>query len=171
ILKQADRQVRSRFKGISNDGASPMNRAVPNNQNAVPDHIDLAAEKQLIHDGIATLPEAQSQAVSLHYLDGYSQKEISSLLQLPLTTIKKRLYDARVNLKRQLILMNENTNSIQEKNSKAQLIAFYIALRANDLTTLKKQLKSNPDLVDALSEWTRKIILNRRLLSGHKQRN
>ncbi|MEM9775638.1 MAG: sigma-70 family RNA polymerase sigma factor, partial [Chloroflexota bacterium] len=154
VLKQADRQLRSRFKGKASDLGSQLDHMPVDNQKTVSEQVDATAEKQFIYDGIALLPEAQSQAISLHYLNGYSQKEISSLLQLPITTIKKRLHDARVNLKRQLILMNKDTNITQEKDSKAQLIAFYIALRANDLTTIKKQLKANPELVNVLSEWT-----------------
>ncbi len=92
--------------------------------------------------------------ISLHYINGYSQKEIATLLQLPITTIKKRLYDARINLKRHLSLMNNETNLSQNKNENAVRIAFYIALRANDFTTIKKHLHSHPELVNKLTEWT-----------------
>ncbi len=153
VLKQADRQLRSKFKRRATHALSDIHLSKPDFYVPVADQVSQAAEKQIIHTGIASLPDRQSQVVSLHYIDGLSQKEISLFLELPISTIKKRLHDARINLKRQLNLMNTETNTSQLKDSKAQLILFYIALRANDLTTIKKQLKAQPDLVNVLSEW------------------
>ena len=44
---------------------------------------------------IDVLPEADRLPVMLFYLAGYAQQEIATIMELPLTTIKKRLFHAR----------------------------------------------------------------------------
>ena len=48
------------------------------------------------------LPEGQRVALTLLYIDGYSQGEISSFLQVPVGTVKSRLYAARKRLKERM---------------------------------------------------------------------
>ena len=50
-------------------------------------------------EAIQALPEREQVVTKLFYLNGYSQKEIAKLLELPLTTVKKRLQYARRHLK------------------------------------------------------------------------
>jgi len=51
---------------------------------------------------INALPIEQKMVLKLFYLNGYSLKEISSILRKPVGTIKSRLFTARENLKKQL---------------------------------------------------------------------
>ena len=48
------------------------------------------------------LPPHERLALRLFYWEGYSYREISGLLGLPLSTVKKRLYSARQRLKTML---------------------------------------------------------------------
>jgi hypothetical protein len=48
---------------------------------------------------IQALPEREQIVTKLFYLNGYSQKEIAKLLQIPVTTVKKRLQYARQHLR------------------------------------------------------------------------
>ena len=48
---------------------------------------------------VQALPEKEQVVTQMFYLNGYSQKEIARLLELPLTTVKKRLQYARRNLR------------------------------------------------------------------------
>jgi RNA polymerase sigma factor (sigma-70 family) len=48
---------------------------------------------------IQALPEQEQIVTKMFYFKGYSQKEIARRLQIPLTTVKKRLQYARQNLK------------------------------------------------------------------------
>jgi RNA polymerase sigma factor (sigma-70 family) len=61
------------------------------------------AEQHIRDDRIRTavqdLPEHERVVTELFYLNGYSQQEIAEYLQLPLTTIKKRLQYAREHLR------------------------------------------------------------------------
>src|SRR5215211_8291394 len=60
--------------------------------------------QQRVRGAINALPEADQLPVMLFYLAGYAQQEIATIMELPLTTIKKRLFHAR---QRMRTLMDE----------------------------------------------------------------
>jgi RNA polymerase sigma factor (sigma-70 family) len=54
------------------------------------------------HDAVAalrSLPEDQREAMALFYVDGYSQQEIAKFLEIPVNTLKARLFRSRARLK------------------------------------------------------------------------
>jgi RNA polymerase sigma factor (sigma-70 family) len=55
-----------------------------------------------IHGALGALPLHQRVPAELHYLDGYSLQEISSALDVPVTTLKKRLHAARGRMRRRM---------------------------------------------------------------------
>ncbi len=61
--------------------------------------------KDKVMAAIQALPENEQIVTKMFYLKGYSQKEIAGLLELPLTTVKKRLQYARRNLKSIMVSM------------------------------------------------------------------
>lgn len=61
--------------------------------------------KERVMTAVQALPEKEQVVTQLFYLNGYSQKEIARLLELPLTTVKKRLQYARRNLRGILVSM------------------------------------------------------------------
>lgn len=61
--------------------------------------------KERVMTAVQALPEKEQIVTKLFYLNGYSQKEIARLLELPLTTVKKRLQYARQNLRGILVSM------------------------------------------------------------------
>ena len=52
---------------------------------------------------ITALPEHQRTVVTLFYINEYSQREISAFLEIPVATVKTRLYAARKRLKEEMI--------------------------------------------------------------------
>nr|HPJ03155.1 RNA polymerase sigma factor [Candidatus Limiplasma sp.] len=52
-----------------------------------------------LRDALARLPETYRLPLLLHHMNGYSLKEISSILHLPVSTLKGRLYEGRKQLK------------------------------------------------------------------------
>jgi RNA polymerase sigma factor (sigma-70 family) len=58
---------------------------------------------------IRGLPDSQREATTLFYINGYSQKEIAEFLEVPVTTVQKRLYDSRKRLKERMVGMVEKT--------------------------------------------------------------
>ena len=61
--------------------------------------------QQAVQGALLLLPEAQQQVIVLFYIADYSQKEISLFLDLPLTTVKKRLHDGKRRLKERMLTM------------------------------------------------------------------
>lgn len=61
--------------------------------------------KERVMAAVLALPEKEQIVTKLFYLNGYSQHEIARLLELPLTTVKKRLQYARQNLKGIMVSM------------------------------------------------------------------
>src|SRR5688572_21719153 len=64
---------------------------------------DVVAEKQQLLDrvliAIKSLPENQRLVTTLFYVDGYTQADISDFLEVPVSTVNKRLHVARNKLK------------------------------------------------------------------------
>ena len=59
---------------------------------ALPDELLAEKERQIrVRSALADLPEDQRQVVTLAYLEGLSQSEISTRLNLPLGTVKSRM--------------------------------------------------------------------------------
>ncbi len=52
---------------------------------------------------VRALPEHEKEVTEMFYLGGYSQKEIAKMLELPLTTVKKRLQYARKHLRQIMV--------------------------------------------------------------------
>ena len=68
------------------------------------DHLELAAsgrEAQVL-EAVLALPERYKTAVYLYYYEGYSLKEIASILDCPQATVRTRLARARKQLKQML---------------------------------------------------------------------
>jgi RNA polymerase sigma factor (sigma-70 family) len=62
-----------------------------------------AERSAFVRSALASLPRHEQEIVALFYGCGYSYKEVSALLKIPLTTVKKRLHSARQKIKMQLL--------------------------------------------------------------------
>ena len=65
--------------------------------------------QEKVMEAIRALPEHQRMATMLFYINGYSQKDIAEFLEVPITTVKKRLHSARRRLKERMMIMVETT--------------------------------------------------------------
>jgi RNA polymerase sigma factor (sigma-70 family) len=71
-------------------------------------------ERQIrVYAAIQALPEAERVATALFYISDYSQNDIAAFLEVPVTTVKKRLYSARRKLRERMVDMVRE--SLQEK--------------------------------------------------------
>lgn len=96
VLSQCSRLTRNRELLTSNIEYSANIAA----GDASPDQsIEDTELKNRVLQAIDALPEKEQMVTRLYYLYGYSQKEISRLLAVPVTTVKKRLQYARGNLR------------------------------------------------------------------------
>lgn len=65
--------------------------------------------QETVLEAIRTLPEHQRAATTLFYINGYSQQEVADFLEVPVTTVKKRLHDARTKLRTRMMDMVDET--------------------------------------------------------------
>ena len=65
-------------------------------------HSETAEETRLLAEAIAALPSSLSRVVVLHYLDGLDYAQVARSLDLPVSTVKGRLFASRTRLRRQL---------------------------------------------------------------------
>lgn len=72
---------------------------IPDIENEPAQVYERTAEQEAILHAIEQLPEQYSLVLKLRHLKGYSYDEIGGLLDLPLGTIKSRIYRARRELK------------------------------------------------------------------------
>lgn len=79
-------------------------------QHPSPDQALEASEmKARVLEAISALPIDQREATTLFYINGYSQTQVAEFLEVPLTTVKKRLHDSRRKLKEDMMDMVEKT--------------------------------------------------------------
>jgi len=93
-----------------------------------PEDIAVKGEVQAsVRSALASLPRHEQLVAALFYGCGYSYNEVSALLKIPLTTVKKRLHSARQKLRMQLqaTLRDEieNANARPGSNDEAAEIA------------------------------------------------
>lgn len=101
VYKQCDRLRRNRHSTL------PLEEA-PEPVSSLPDpltSLERAERAQMVHQAIQGLPPHQREAVALFYISAYSQKEIALFLDVPLTTVQKRLHDARKLLRKRMLIM------------------------------------------------------------------
>ena len=63
---------------------------------------DTRMEEDGLKEAIDALPEKLRTPLLLHYMEGFSEKEIAGILGVPATTVKSRLYRARRMLEQEL---------------------------------------------------------------------
>ena len=95
--KSADwiRRARRRRRIARLDDVAPP--AQPTDRDA-----DRRADAGNVRNALAGLSDAQRIALTLHYLDGLSVAEIAEVLDIPVGTVKSRLYHGRAELRRRL---------------------------------------------------------------------
>lgn len=153
LIKHSDRQIRGRrVSAISFEEATWL-------PSEMPEPAFLVEQGQMVHTvqaAVAALPQEQRLVTTLFYVQGYSQKEIAQFLELPVTTIKKRLYTARQSLKERMITMLQDhlrENKPSQSEAFARKVQFFIALRANDLGQVKKLAAEDPTLLHLKTTW------------------
>ena len=72
-------------------------------------HPERSELQERVLDAIRGLPAGQREATTLYYINGYSQNEIAEFLEVPVTTVQKRLHDSRKKLKERMLGMVEET--------------------------------------------------------------
>jgi len=153
VVKRGDRLIRGKsFALVPIEAAGAL-------ASDMPDPASLAEARELqarVQAAVADLSDQDRQVVLLFYMAGYSQREIAALLELPLTTIKKRLFDARRRLRTRLDDLVREQWQAQRPSHDAQfvrLVQFFIAVRLGDLAKVGAFLDADPTLLNAQERW------------------
>lgn len=96
VLTECHRLTRGKRLRVSSldDGASVL--SIFDNPQTT---IERNEQKKAVFAAVEKLPENERIIVALFYLKEHSQSDISQFLEIPLTTVAKRLYSARVRLR------------------------------------------------------------------------
>jgi RNA polymerase sigma factor (sigma-70 family) len=113
-----------------------------------------AAEKRETNDkilrAIDSLPDQERVATMLYYIGGYAQQEVAEFLDVPVTTIKKRLYSARNHLREMLIDLVEDSlrecRPSRDELFSTSVIEILRAARSGDAPKVRQLLEKDPRL-------------------------
>ena len=105
VLKYCDRATRGKkLVTIGLECAAEVRSMAPGPD----DELHRKELRRRVLDAIQALPQHQRATTQLFYVDGYSQKEVAEFMEVPLTTVKKRLHDARKRLKTSMLYIEED---------------------------------------------------------------
>lgn len=157
VFKQSDRFSRSKHSPtIPLEYAYDVSMADYN----LTTFIEERERDELVRKAIEDLPEHERVVILLFYTTGYPLKNIAEFLEVPVTTIKKRLHDARSHLKVRLpeivrdSLYEQRQTMPDHYSEKIQLL---IAIRTDNIGRVKALLNQNPMLVNAKVERNESI--------------
>jgi RNA polymerase sigma factor (sigma-70 family) len=152
ILKQADRLTRAkRLISSSLEALAdvPMHTADP---------AEIAETNEVraqVRRALFDLPERQRIVIVLFYGTGYTLKDIAAFLDVPVTTVKKRLYDGRQWLKEKLIDDMRDVLQVQRPSISDTFpikVRLLLSARLGDIDHVKQLLARNPLLLNMKSD-------------------
>jgi len=167
VFKHCDRMTRGRAVGLV-----PLD-SVEETPSLRPDQSE-ALERQEMRDHVwattDSLPKHERTAVILYYLSGYSYQEVSAFLDVPVTTIKKRLFSARRRMRE--MLMGAVADGLRARRPSRDdhfaesVMEMLRAARSGDLPRVKALLEENRRLLTA-RDWLGNTALIMAVNSGH----
>ncbi len=152
VFKQSDRLTRGKHiptMPLENANNFPMADF------SLANLIEERERDECVRRDVEDLPENERIVTLLFYITGYALKDIAEFLEVPVTTIKKRLHDARKHLKESLLetvrdsLHEQRQTMLDHFSYKVQLL---IAIRMDNIGRVKTLLDQNPILVNMKME-------------------
>ena len=129
---------------------------------ADPDSEIAAAERaEWLRLAVEGLPAKERLVVALHYFAEISGPALADFLELPLSTVKKRLRRARARLREEGDrLMQKTIDTLRPSRTGefADEVTFFIALRAGDKVRVGQMLKRTPELAHAQQQWEPSLV-------------
>lgn len=160
VVKRCDRVTRRKHRVITGEASSdPVSSEI--------DPAGLAQRDELAEQlrlAVSALPEPQRLVISLQYFADISGEEIADFLELPLTTVKKRLHDARRKLRdhgEQLMKQSIEDMKPSANARFSEETAFFIALRDRNLNEMQRLLDASPALANAEQNWSHDLAHQR----------
>ena len=98
--------------------------------------------REHVQQAVQSLPDHERMVVSLFYIGGRSQAEIGTFLEIPVSTVKNRLYSARKRLRERMVEMVEQMLSLNKQLATAKT--------DHDKTTIQRQIDTTDQQIDRL---------------------
>src|SRR5215471_16610293 len=153
IIGHSNRQRRSQpVTTVSLDDAGSLYTHLPDPAMT----LEETQRRQEVHSAIQRLPQGQRLVTVLFYVEGYSQQEIAAYLELPVSTVKKRLFDARQNFKgrmRHMVQEHLQQTKPSQDGHFANAIQFFTAVLDSDWRHAGKIVQQDPTVLEAKTEW------------------
>lgn len=102
--------------GINRDDGGPFQKWFSDERGRPDDHFERNVMCEKIHTAIGDLPEMFREVVMLRYFEGFSYRQIASVLGCPAGTVMSRLSRARTELRGRL---NGNTSLVLRRKRKS----------------------------------------------------
>lgn len=96
--RRAVDRVRSSQARLERD-AKDAERSYQPAHDSVPEEVAIRLDQERVRKHLAELTGAQRQTIELAYFKGYTQREVSQALDIPLGTVKTRMRDGLIRLR------------------------------------------------------------------------
>ena len=150
VFKQCDRIFRR--KTINTVPLQTVNN-LPAEKSDQAEQLEQHEMRQRLWEAVDSLPEQERTATTLYYISGYSQKEIGEFLDVPVTTIKKRIFSARKHLRGMLVDLLQDSLREQRPSRDDEfannVMQILTAAKSGDLAKVKTLLEKDPRLLTA----------------------
>lgn len=127
-----------------------------------PDAEVAAAERaEWLRLAVEGLPAKERLVVALHYFAEVSGPALADFLEIPLSTVKKRLRRARARLREEGDRLMQNTIDRLRPSRTGEFadeVTFFIALRAGDRARVAQMLSRTPELAHAQQQWAPSLV-------------
>jgi len=100
---------------------------------------------------IEALPEAQRSVLLLHYMNDFAQAEIAAFLEIPLGTVKSRLYHARKQIKQRMTALDNLSAQRPSRDSHftEKVMRLFDAAKSGDIDKVRALLAEDGRLANA----------------------
>ena len=122
--------------------------------------LELTEQRRLVRRAVHDLPELEREAILLAYFGDQTQQETADFLEVPLTTLKKRLHTGRRRLKERMLEMVEEDIALRRPSRSEHFAArveqLIAAVRDGNLAAVEKLLDEDDRLLRSPGgEWNR----------------
>ncbi len=150
VLTQANRRLRTKRPVlVSLEQVAETASPIPEPTEYVEQH----ERNDWIQKALSILSDEHRSIIMLYYMGDYSQKEIAAFLEIPLGTVKTRLYHAKKHLKKRMMtLMESSLQSKRPSNDERftqQVMQLFEATKAGNLDQVKALLTKDQSLAQA----------------------
>ncbi len=153
VMKHCDRLERRKRLPLS-----PLDRVegVPGGERSADGALAEREERARLLAALEALPEAERVLVALRDLGGFTEAAVAEYLELPLSTVKKRLHGTRRRLRREIDAMLERgLAALRPSRTRrfSDTVELFLAVRAGDCDAVKAILDRSPGLANAEEGW------------------